>query len=90
VKLEEDALNEYISWIDWRSEDEEVVEAVQRQTGETLEVLWTKDDSQSNFMVKWDDVLYKIPLTFSRVDRYVTICSLGEILKNKYRFFLRG
>lgn len=85
VAMSEDDLDEFTGWIDWRSEEEEVVYAVQEHTGEPLESTWEGDD----FLLKWGDSTFKIPLTMSSVDRYVAINSLAEILKEKYQFFLR-
>jgi hypothetical protein len=87
--MSEDALDDHISWIDWRSEEEEVISAVQEQTNEPLDAIWSEGEYDGDFLVKWGESIFKIPLTISRVDRYVAICSLAEILKDKYTFFLR-
>jgi hypothetical protein len=84
AKFEED-LDDCIAWIDWRSEEEEVVQAVQEQIAESLDCSWEGDE----FFVHVNGEKLRIPLTFSRCDRYVTISSLAEILKEKYVFFLR-
>ncbi len=89
AEMSEDDLDDYISWIDWRSEEEEVISAVREQTGEPIETVWSEGDYEGEFLVKWRESTFKIPLTISRVDRYVAICSLAEILKENYTFFLR-
>lgn len=85
VAMPEDDVDEFVGWIDWRSPEEEVVYAVQAQTGEPLECRWDGD----TFLLDWAGSVFRIPLTISHVDRYVAINSLAEILKDKYRFYLR-
>ena len=88
--MPEEALDKHISWIDWRSTEEEVVGAIRDQIMKPLEFVWPEEGCEGNYFIKWKGLAFALPLTISSVDRYVTICSLAEILKEEYTFFLRN
>lgn len=90
VEMPEEILDKHISWIDWRSTEEEVVCAVRDQIKKPLEFVWPDEGYEGSYFIKWKGHAFALPLTISGVDRYVTICSLAEILKEEYTFFLRN
>ena len=85
-----DGLNDNIAsqfaWIDWRSGEEEIVEAVcdLLQNGEELTANWNDD----RLVVNYNGAPVEVPLTMTRHDRYVTISSLAHLLRAEYDFWL--
>lgn len=89
TSFSEEELDDYVGWIDWRSEEEEIFEIIREQTREKISASWSKGEYEGDFLAIWGESKFVIPLTESRVDRFVTICSLAVILEEKYTFFLR-
>lgn len=73
-----------ILWIDHRSEEEEIVECVSSRISDSLSAYWEDDELWLNI----ESQKIKLPLTFSKHDRFITISSLAELLKQKYTFWL--
>jgi hypothetical protein len=68
--------------VDWRADDREVVEqfAERLVPGDTL----TTRHDDSGLYATYNGTEFRIPLTESGADRYVTICSLMSILSARY------
>lgn len=68
--------------VDWREEEDSIVVDFGRRLapGDSLFVRLDDDDLR----VTYNGAEYEIPLTQSRLDRYVTLCSLASILSDRY------
>lgn len=82
VALDEDDLQERFCWIDWRSEEREVVEGFSEYM--TAEDALTCTDGEDARTVVWRGQAHAIPLTGTGSDRYVMIHSVAEIVKDRY------
>ncbi|WP_185233776.1 hypothetical protein [Teredinibacter franksiae] len=74
----------HVSWIDHRSEEEEVIEGVSSRISVALSSFWEDDELWLNI----DSQKIKLPLSFTKHDRFITINSLAELLNGKYTFWL--
>lgn len=82
VVLDEEDLQERFCWIDWRSEEREVVEGFSEyMAAEDALTCVDEDDART---IAWRGDTFAIPLTESGSDRYVMIHSVAEIVKERY------
>lgn len=82
VALDEEDLQERFCWIDWRSEEREVVEGFSEyMAAEDALTCVDEDDART---IVWRGDTFAIPLTESGSDRYVMIHSVAEIVKDRY------
>ncbi|MFC6647755.1 hypothetical protein [Paenibacillus rhizoplanae] len=71
--------------IDWREEDEEIVRLFGKQLpDETVEVTPT----DKGLDVTYNGQMHSIALTFTGNDRYITIRSFQELIRDKYEIRL--
>lgn len=82
VALDDEALQERFCWIDWRSEEREVVEGFSEYM--TAEDALTCVDGEDARTIAWRGETFAIPLTESGSDLYVMIHSVAEIVKDRY------
>jgi hypothetical protein len=82
VALDEEDLQERFCWIDWRSEEREVVEGFSEYM--TAEDALTCVDEYDARTIVWRGETFAIPLTETGSDRYVMIHSVAEIVKDRY------
>ncbi len=82
VALDDAALQDRFCWIDWRSEESEVVEGFSEAMA--AEDALTCVDGEDARTIAWRGETFAIPLTGTGSDRYVTIHSIAEIVKHRY------
>jgi hypothetical protein len=85
VTLDEDELQDAFVWIDWRSFEREVLDGFSEQLDPEDALGYADEDSPTE--VSYRGLSYTIPLTVSGCDRYVTIHSVAEIIKDRYTIF---
>jgi hypothetical protein len=69
--------------VDWRSEEGVLIDELSKMIPEAgLAHEW--GDAEDDIYITYRGKLHKVGLTFSRVDRYVTIRRLNEILRGAY------
>jgi hypothetical protein len=88
TSLSSEGLADAIAWIDWRSEETEIVETIANQL-DTPDTLSFSVDGES-ITVIFNGNEFPIPLTNTGSDRYVMLCSIGEILKDRYVIWLEA
>jgi hypothetical protein len=84
--LEFEVLEAQTIAIDWRSGESEILEAISKSVDESGELTSVFKGEQLFF--SWRNTEYKVPLTYTHHDRYVTLSSVAEVLKNEYQFWL--
>ena len=81
---EEDFHEEEIIWIDHRSCEDEIIEYIAEKLDIAISPVWKGEE----LWVEMSGKEWKVPLTFTRHDRYVALSSLAEILKDDFTFWL--
>ncbi|TCI01300.1 hypothetical protein EZV61_18675 [Corallincola luteus] len=82
----EEIIDEELIIIDWREYDDAIVETIAEKVSSTDQMSAELLDGE--LWVYFNDERYKLPLTMSGHDRYVTISSLAWLLRDKYDFWL--
>ena len=86
VALDDDGLFESLIWIDWRSFESDVVDAFSQELPDSDAITCVDDEDPREIVHR--GTTYPIPLTLSGKDRYVMICSIIELLKDRYTVFV--
>ncbi|PMN70505.1 hypothetical protein [Enterovibrio norvegicus] len=85
-EMSEEIIDEELIIVDWREYDDAIVEMIAEKVGSTDQMSAELLDEE--LWVCFNDERYKLPLTMSGHDRYVTISSLAWLLREKYDFWL--
>ncbi|MFQ3229445.1 MAG: hypothetical protein ACI9DO_000805 [Reinekea sp.] len=86
IKLNQEKLEDELSWIDWREQDTEVASLFSRFLGSSLNFSCAENDD--GITISFEGIEYKIPLTNTGSDRYVVLCSCAEILKDSHHVWM--
>lgn len=85
VEMSTDELYEEMVWVDWKSEEREVIEAFSEQLRPEDGLSYNDADSPTE--ITYRGQTYNNPLTSTPSDRYVTIFSIAEIVKPDYHIY---
>ncbi len=85
VVMSTEDLYEQMVWIDWRSEEREVIEGFSEQLASEDQLSCNESDHPT--VILYRGQAYPNPLTSTPADRYVTIFSVAEIIKPDYRIY---
>jgi len=76
-----------VFWVDWRDEDESIAGYCEEilQTGSlAAELVENNTDERGELLFLYRHKREKVPLTFSRQDRHITLYALNRILEPDY------
>lgn len=85
VLLDDESLGEAGCVVDWRSAEDEVVEAFAERLDPEDALAWTEADGRVTPVYR--GVAHPVPLTLTGSDRYVMIFSIMELIRDKYTVF---
>ncbi len=85
VAMSTEDLYDHMVWIDWRSEEREVIEGFSEQLSSEDQL--SCNDSDNPTTIFYRGQTYPNPLTSTPADRYVTIFSVAEIIKPDYHIY---
>lgn len=88
VALDEEDQAEAFVWIDWRSDEDEVVTGFAEQLDDPDSLTFREEEGRVIPIL--DGVERPVPLTLSGSDRYVMIHSLAEMLKDRYTVWMHA
>jgi hypothetical protein len=84
IPIANPSIESRIIWIDHRDENDEIVEQVSALVNSKVKSQWKED----KLYILYDGQKFEIPLTFTGADRYITVSSLAELLKDTYSFWV--
>lgn len=89
LSLNKEELLDSFGWIDWRGAPDEIFDTFASQLDEDDNISCNEEEFQEDFFVlNYNGTEHRIQLTETESDCYVMICSLAEIIKDKYVVWL--
>lgn len=85
VLLDDESRGEFACVVDWRSGEDEVVEAFAEWLDPDDSLAWVEHDGRVTPVYR--GVAHPVPLTLTGCDRYIMIFSIMELLKDRYAVF---